>query len=161
MATFGETLAEAERITWEVPEAGWFPPARTTVEALDAAAAAARPAGTANAAWNVLRHLHVGHALWRRWLAGQPADPAEFGAETEWEPVTDASPEAWAALKAAAIAEEAAFRDLISGQPDGWFTEVDPRFGETRLATVVGLIVHTGYHAGELATLASVIGAPG
>ena len=123
---------------------------------LTSATAASAPGPDLNAPWRVLGHLRTGFALWARWLAGEPAEPADFGATDEWAPVTDPSPAAWAALVADAIAEEARLRRAVADMPEASLLAVDPRFGEAPLAVIVGLITHTGYHAGELRTLASL-----
>ena len=114
MSTLGEVLAEAHRIAWEDPDPEWFAPARRTVEGMSAATAASAPGPDLNAPWRVLGHLRTGFALWARWLAGEPAEPADFGATDEWAPVTDPSPAAWAALVADAIAEEARLRRAVA-----------------------------------------------
>jgi hypothetical protein len=158
MGRIGEALAEAHRIAWEDPAPEWFAPARTTVEGLDAAAAAAPPGTGLNAPWQVVRHLRTGFALWRRWLADEPADPADFGAPDEWTPVAEPSPDSWATLVTAAIAEERALRAVVAGLADETMLTIDARFGETPLSLAVGLVAHTSYHAGELRTLASTLG---
>ncbi len=154
MARLGESLAEAHRIAWEDPGPEWFTPALATIESLDATTAASSPFSGLNAPWQVLLHLRTGFALWARWLAGEAADPADFGAGAEWNVMSDPSPAAWADLLVATIREEAALRAVIAGMPDERLLEVEPRFGEAPLAVVLSLVAHTGYHAGELATLA-------
>jgi hypothetical protein len=156
VATLGEALAEAHRIAWEDPGPEWFAPVRPTIEALGAVTAARPPGPGLNPPWRVLSHLRTGYALWARWLAGEVADPAGFGAGEEWTPVADPSPAAWEALVAEAIADEARLRAVIAGMPDERLLAVEPRFAETPLALVLSFIAHTGYHAGELATLASL-----
>ena len=156
MATLGAALAEAHRIAWEDPGPEWFAPARQTVEALDAAAAATVPGAGLNAPWRVVHHLRTGFALWGRWLAGESADPADHGAGEDWAPVADPTPAAWQALVAGTIAEEAALQAVVAGMTDEQLLAVDARYGETPLALVLSFIAHTGYHAGELRTLASI-----
>jgi len=155
METLGQALAQAQRIAWEDPGPEWFAPARATIESFDAAAAASPPGSGLNAPWRVLSHLRTGYALWARWLEGEEADPADFGATEEWTPIEDPSPAAWAVVVADAVAEEARLRRVIARLPDDVLFTPDPRFGETPLTMILSFIAHTSYHAGELRTLAS------
>ncbi len=151
----GPALAEALRIAYDDAAADWFPPLRPTVDALPAAEASVAGPGL-NAPWQVLEHLRIGMAVWGTYLADGRFDPAAFGGGREWEPVADVSEAAWDALRAQVGDLEASFRAVVAGLPDAALWAPDPVLGgSTRLDIVLSTLVHLGFHAGELATLAS------
>ncbi len=156
MATLGAALAEAHRIAWEDPAPEWFAPARQTVEALGATEAATIPGPGLNAPWRVVHHLRTGFALWARWLAGEPADPA-ITEQAMSGPVADPTPAAWQALIAGAIADEGPAGSR-RGHDGRQLLAVVPRYGSAAGARL-SFIAHTGYPAGELRTLASMASA--
>jgi hypothetical protein len=108
--------------------------------------------------WRVLDHLRIGLELWRDAMEGRPMDPPAHGAAAEWTPVTEPTAAAWADLRKRALEANRAFALTVAAIPDARLLALDPAIGACPLDVILSILAHTGYHAGELRTLRTIIG---
>jgi uncharacterized damage-inducible protein DinB len=155
-------LPEAERLQRELEAtfAGdpWYgSPVARILDGIDAAGAAARPIAGAHSIWELVLHMTawVNEAR-RRIEGGKHGEPVEG----DWPAVTATTPEAWAQTQAglrrahAELARTLATADdaTLAHQVAGGQVDASGR-PVTLYQTVVGVLQHDTYHAGQIAVL--------
>jgi uncharacterized damage-inducible protein DinB len=130
----------------------WHGPAvAETLADIDETMAAAPPLAGEHSIWEIVHHLTVWNDVPRRRFDGERLQ--NLPAERDWPPVVDASATAWraaiAALEDAHDAFHARVLDLTDDQLDDPVTGSD----STVRSTILGVLQHNAYHAGQIALL--------
>lgn len=125
--------------------------------------AAAHPVPGNHSIWELVLHMTGWANEARARLGGAAAGEPEGG---DWPEVTDASPAAWQAAKAALVRSHAALAAAVRKTGDAVLDTavVDHRdraagTGLSHYLTLHGLVHHTTYHAGQIAMLVKAVAA--
>jgi hypothetical protein len=129
-------------------EEGWIQPLGEVVRDIDAGCAAWKPAPEVASIWEILAHAAP-------YLESRVCDftGRRYPDEEDWPPVSDTSPEAWAAMQnriASAIGQLSEALALVS---DDQLSQI-PEGKQTALASrLLDIFVHDAYHAGQIVKL--------
>ncbi|MDE3155993.1 MAG: DinB family protein [Acidobacteriota bacterium] len=153
--TEGAAAAEQLRQVYEGP--AWHGQSlRELLEGVDAAMAAARPAGDAHSIQELVGHVVVWEDICRRRLGGQvvPHPPAaqDF-------PQVAAGEAAWRELLERLDAGNRRLREAIAALPDARLQEIVPGKEYTVDSLIHGIAFHATYHGGQIGLLKKMFSA--
>ena len=133
----------------------WHGPAvRDVLRDLSATSAAARPVARVHSIWELVHHITAWKAFMRRRLDGETltgVTPAE-----DWPAVAATTDAAWAESLAALEAAQQALLGIVEKLAPARLGEPlasEPGTTETVYTSLLGLVQHDLYHAGQIAVL--------
>jgi uncharacterized damage-inducible protein DinB len=148
-------MSEVARIATEYWKSyngdAWHGPAlREALEGVTAAQAAARPIAGAHTIWELTAHVSGWLDAIRRRLEGEAKSVPHEGDFPETGKQSD---EAWAELQTTLHERAVAFRQTVGNLTDAQLVEEDEDGDRWRYVTVLGVIGHNLYHAGQISLL--------
>jgi uncharacterized damage-inducible protein DinB len=124
------------------------------LEGVTAIQAATHPVPAAHSIWELVLHLITWQDVARRRIGGEAFSPDR---QTDWPPVADTSPEAWAAARRALGESMAALQRTLSGLDEAAWLSTVPGQDYTVHFMVLGVVQHNVYHAGQVALLKKMV----
>jgi len=139
-------------------------PVTAILDDVTAEDAAWKPTADAHSIWQIVLHMTGWRDEVARRATGAPAQEPDGG---DWPPVGDPTPERWAAALAALDASHTGLVHAVRHMSDARLLEPtnDPRdrplgAGVSYYELFHGIVQHDAYHAGQIAILKKIVGAP-
>jgi hypothetical protein len=126
------------------------PPVRALLADVTATTAGMRPIPNAHTIWELVLHMSAWADAARRALAGQIV---ELTPQEDWAPVGEPTPEGWARAVRELERAHAELRRACLGLGDAHLEDRAPGKPFSLYVLLHGLVQHTAYHAGQIATL--------
>jgi len=154
-----EAAAAAEQLRQVYEGPAWHGPSlRELLDGVDAALAAAVPAGAAHSIQQLVGHVAVWEEVCRRRLGGEVVEhpPAHEGFPRIADDET-----AWRDLLERLEAGNRRLREAIASLPESRLQEIVPGNEYTVGVLIRGVAFHSVYHGGQVALLKRMLSAPG
>jgi uncharacterized damage-inducible protein DinB len=136
----------------------WHGPALLeTLNGVDAALAARRPAGAAHSIWQLVDHVASWNDIVARRLRGKPPEVTDA---LNFPPTPEPTAAAWKASQRRLARTHAAFRREVEKFPAAKLGRTRPDTTYSWSVLIHGQIQHQLYHAGQIAMLRRMLGHP-
>lgn len=136
----------------------WHGPALLeTLEGVNAALAAKRPARAAHSIWELVEHVATWNEIVARRMAGEIPKVTD---EMNFPSVPKPTPAAWRASLRRLARTQARFRREVARFPIADLGRRRPKVDQTWSVLIHGQIQHGLYHAGQIAMLRRALGKP-